>query len=371
MTHVALVDDNLTSLAQMKRLLAAGGFNRVQVYDNPGTALASFAEAMPDVIVADYLMPQLDGIGLTRQVRHHRQGPHVAVALVTGMQSRSFLREALEAGVVDVIRKPIEPAEFVQKVRNLAAIASRSPQPGNDFTAFTPLRPAEHKAWSEQVHEVATARCFEVLAAMRDESTGRHTTRMAHYAVAIARAMGVDEARCRLLLAAAPLHDIGKIGIPDAILNKPGTLTEGESRIMRRHTQIGHHILKDHPSPVLQTGAEIALSHHERFDGKGYPFGLEGRVIPLFGRIVAVADVFDALTTVRPYKPAWLIERALPVIDEGSGAAFDPEVVQAFHASLDDIRVIKRHFDDEVAYLEHDLTDAPTQPAPLGDLVKH
>ena len=195
------------------------------------------------------------------------------------------------------------------------------------------------------------------LSALRDDNTGKHTERMARYARAIAATLGWSTAQCQLMREAAPLHDLGKIGIPDSVLGQAGALSREEWDVMRRHTTIGYELLRDQASPVLQLGAEIALSHHERWDGTGYPLGLCGADIPLSGRIVALADVFDALTTVRPYKPAWLVEQAIDQIVEDSGTHFDPDVVSAFTSSLERLHAIKAHYDGDEAF-------APLVPLP-------
>jgi putative two-component system response regulator len=181
------------------------------------------------------------------------------------------------------------------------------------------------------------------------ENTGRHTERMALYARAIAATLGWSTAPLQLMRDAAPLHDLGKIGVPDAVLRKATALSGEEWDVMRRHTTIGYELLRNQASPVLQLGAEIALSHHERWDGTGYPRGLGGAGIPLSGRIVALADVFDALTTVRPYKPAWPVERAVDQIVADAGTHFDPDVVSAFTSSLDRLLSIKAHCDGNQA----------------------
>jgi putative two-component system response regulator len=189
------------------------------------------------------------------------------------------------------------------------------------------------------------------------ESTGKHTERMALYARAIAATLGWSTAPLQLMRDAAPLHDLGKIGIPDSVLGKAGALSSEEWDVMRRHTTIGYELLRDQASPVLQLGAEIALSHHERWNGTGYPLGLRGDDIPLSGRIVALADVFDALTTVRPYKPAWMVEQAVDQIVADSGTHFDPDVVSAFTSSMDRLLTIKAHYDGDEAF-------APLLPLP-------
>jgi putative two-component system response regulator len=181
----------------------------------------------------------------------------------------------------------------------------------------------------------------------RDPETGAHILRMAHYSRHIAKHLGLSEADQELILEAAPMHDIGKVGIADHILLKPGKLDPEEFAIMQQHATLGYEILKNSESKVLQAGAQIALSHHEKFDGSGYPAGLAGEAIPLFGRIVAVADVFDALTSERPYKKAWELERAVAFLRENAGQHFDPACVEAFFAEWGEVLQIRSRFQDE------------------------
>jgi putative two-component system response regulator len=195
--------------------------------------------------------------------------------------------------------------------------------------------------------ERETIFCLARAAEYRDPETGAHILRMAHYSKHIARCMGLSVEQQDLLLEAAPMHDIGKVGTPDMILLKPGKLTEEEFSIMKQHAVIGHEVLNTSSSPLLKVAAEIAHTHHEKFDGSGYPRGLAGDAIPLFGRIVAAADVFDALTSERPYKKAWTIEQASQMLRDGSGKHFDSACVDAFFSDFDDVLEIKNKFVDE------------------------
>jgi putative two-component system response regulator len=184
-------------------------------------------------------------------------------------------------------------------------------------------------------------------AEFRDPETGAHIQRMAYYSQIIAKGLGLDAKAQKTILEAAPMHDVGKIGIPDYILLKPGKLTPEEFDVMKTHAKLGHELLDDSGSEILRSGAEIALSHHEKYDGSGYPHGLVGTKIPLFGRIVAVADVFDALTSERPYKKAWSFEEAVKFLEEGRGKHFDPMCVEAFLAGWDDVLAVSKRFQDE------------------------
>lgn len=211
-----------------------------------------------------------------------------------------------------------------------------------------PLEPLNSRA------ESLVARVLTRVASVRDEQTGRHTVRMAHFAAAIAHAYGFSLEQQEQLLAAAPLHDLGKVAVPDSVLGKTGSFNEDERRQMRRHTTVGYELLRHEPSPVLQLAAEIALSHHEHWDGSGYPLGLTGEQIPISARIVAVADVFDALTTIKPFRQDWLMQRARDVIVSDAGGQFDPKVVDAFVAAYPELVRLKQHFDGNEVCLNGD-----------------
>lgn len=365
---ICIVDDNAASLAQMRIILERASLGRVLTFDDPRTALERFRGTPPGVLVLDWLMPHMDGLALLHAMKAAGIGESVPVAVVTGGANVDAMKlAAYREGVIEVLPKPLDAQEFALRVRNLARVAARARTEGRFDDGFRPLelprfygdpgRTALSGAPLFVAHasaggsDLALLRMLERVAAIRDENTGKHTVRMAHYAAAIGHAYGLGLAQQDQLLQAAPLHDIGKIAIPDAVLLKNGRLDAAEMDIMKRHTTHGYELLRDEPSPVLQLGAEIALSHHERWDGNGYPLGLRGADIPLSGRIVAVADAFDAMTTVRPYKPAWLAERAIAVIVADSGLHFDPDVVKAFLACVDRMLAIKRHFDGDDAFI--------------------
>jgi putative two-component system response regulator len=296
----------------------------------PAQALA-FAEAHAGeigIVITDYEMPGMNGIDFIQAVRRIPGLANVPTVMITAFDQRSLRREALEAGATDFLGKPADPFEIRARVTNLLALS----------TAHRVQR--EHAA--QLTREVAAAvalveeREREILSTLmraaenRDSETGDHIARVSAYTGLIAEALGLAPADCRLLSLAAAMHDVGKIAIPDAILLKPGPLTTEERREMELHAERGRRILGGSASPVMKLAAEIAASHHERWDGKGYPYGLKGDAIPLSGRMVAVADVFDALTTERPYKQAWLPEKAHAHLVENAGAHFDPRVVEAF-----------------------------------------
>ena len=242
--------------------------------------------------------------------------------------------------------------------RNLTRLAAMAPAVAQGFQPLNVHSTGSTRSarWDAEPRDAVLQRLLEKVAGYRDERTGKHTTRMAQYAATIAHHHGLSLDQQDLLLGAAPLHDIGKIGLPDSVLVKPSGLTEIDRARMESHTTIGYELLRDEASPLLQLGAEIALSHHERWDGTGYPLGLAGQNIPLSGRIVALADFLDALTTVRPFRPAWLIDKAAASIESDCGRRFDPALVRAFRAGLDSLRRIKRHFDGDESFVSRAAT---------------
>jgi putative two-component system response regulator len=358
--QICIVDDNAVWLARLGRLIEDADLGDVVSYRHPLDALTSLRDQHPDVLLVDYSMPGMNGIELLTALHATGVSPRTPVALVAASLTDPIKLQAWQAGVMEVLPKSITGQEMALRLRNLirmaAPAAAVEPAAGTVEGASLPDARSGAVASLSDVQR-STLHILERLSALRDENTGKHTERMARYARAIAATLGWSTQRCQLMRDAAPLHDLGKIGIPDSVLGKAGALSREEWDVMRRHTTIGYELLRDQASPVLQLGAEIALSHHERWDGTGYPLGLRGADIPLSGRIVALADVFDALTTVRPYKPAWLAEQAVEQIVADSGTHFDPDVVSAFTSSLERLLAIKAHYDGDEAY-------APLLPLP-------
>jgi two-component system response regulator RpfG len=340
--RVVIVDDRSTArrlLEGLARTLEPGVV--VESFEDPQEALAQMKLVTPDLIITDYRMPGMDGIEFTRRIRAERRLADVPVIIVTVVEVRY---QALENGATDFLTRPIDPQECRARCLNLLALR-RSQRVV-----------ADRAQWLEEQVMLATrevrTRERETLLKLakageyRDEETGNHIIRMARYARLVAEELKLTAMECDEIEAAAPMHDIGKIGIPDQILMKPGRHTPEQQAIMRTHPLIGHGILDDSPSRYLQMGAVIALGHHEKFDGTGYPQGLAGENIPLPARIAAVADVFDALTSNRPYKRAWSFQEALHYIRSESGKHFDPACVRAFELRIDTVADIMRELGD-------------------------
>lgn len=346
--NVVIVDDTAINLSLMDALIKKAGACVSRTFRDPVEAIA-WCEANPfDLLIVDYMMPELDGVQFIQRIRTHQRHQHVPILMVTADHESDVRYRALEAGANDFLTKPIDRVEFNSRVRNMFSLqrshvllADRAALLAEEVRLATAALRARER---ETVERLARAAEF------RDPETGAHILRMAQYSCLIAEVLGWNKDDIEMLLEAAPMHDVGKVGTPDAILLKPGKLTAEEFEVMKCHATIGWEILKDSSSPILAMAAEIALTHHEKYDGSGYPNGLAGDAIAQCGRIVAVADVFDALTSVRPYKPAWELERALDLLRQNSGTHFDPACVDAFLSRIDEVHAIRERYGDDSEY---------------------
>lgn len=327
--RLVIVDDQSMGRRILREMLQDVG-QGVKIVDfaAPQDALLDVRENLPDLIVTDYRMPGMNGTQFIRAVRALPGGADVPIVVVTVLEDRNVRYEALEAGATDFLSRPLDPVECRVRCRNLLQLRRQ----GRLVRKRAQWLEQRVRAATQEVIKRERETLFRLAKAgeYRDEGTGNHVLRMARYARCVAEALGLDEVLCETIELAAPMHDIGKIGVPDQILLKPGELTPDEREIMMRHASIGHQILMESESRYIQMGAVIALSHHERWDGAGYPQGLAGDAIPLPARIVAVADVYDALRSDRPYKSAWSREAACDFLRDEAGRRFDPTVVAAF-----------------------------------------
>lgn len=328
--YILIVDDEPANARLVARMLSPAGYDRVETFTRPTAALEAVeGEASPDLLVLDLQMPEMGGLELMRRVRSATDGPlPVPVLILTSDGSRDAKEKALRAGAQDFLVKPLSPLEVRLRVKNLLetrrlqrALAERNER----LDALVEERTAEL-----EVARLETLEKLALAAEYRDDETGEHIRRVGRVSARLGRALGLEEDRVEVLRQAAPLHDVGKIGIDDSILRKSGDLTPEEYRIMKTHTTIGAEILSGSRSEVLRAAEKIARSHHENWDGSGYPDGLEGAEIPLEARIVAVADVFDSLTHERVYKGATPPTEAEEKIRELDGIRFDPQMVRAF-----------------------------------------
>lgn len=344
--QIVIVDDVEANLLLLKHFIGQlGESHEVAAYTDPQQALAHCQATVPDLVIVDYMMPELNGIDFIQHFRTTPGRADIPVLMVTANDEMAVRYRALEAGANDFLTKPLDKIEFRARMRNMLALRANQKRL-EDRASW--LAEEVLKATDEIVRrERETILRLSKAAEFRDPETGAHIQRMAHYSWLIAVRLGLPPEHQRLILEAAPMHDVGKVGIPDHILLKPGRLDPAEFDIMKQHPIIGHKILADSGSPLLQMAAVIALSHHEKFDGSGYPHGLAGETIPLVGRIVAVADVFDALTSARPYKLAWDVDTALELMRSQRGIHFDPQCVDAFLERFDEVLAVRQRFADE------------------------
>lgn len=340
--NVLVIDDDQINLDLFCLMLSMLDTATPVPMKDPLAALDWCTRNTPDLVVVDYMMPDIDGLTFLRRLRTLPGMHEVPVVMVTAATELTVRHEALRLSANDFLTKPVNSAEFNVRIGNLLALQQARQQLAQraDTLAVAVRKATAVIAAREHEAIIRLSRAAE----FRDADTGSHLSRMAAYARLIAQNLGLPDTECDLIRDAAPMHDIGKVGIPDAVLLKPGPLTADERLIMQRHPQIGADILAGSESPLLQAGAVIAISHHERYDGGGYPRGLAGEAIPLYGRIIAVADVFDALTNPRPYKPAWSMARTLDFLHAEQGRHFDPACVEALLRDMDAIAAIQQRF---------------------------
>lgn len=342
--RVAIIDDSPSALQAHARMLSAIPGCQVVAFDNSLAGLEWCVGNPADLVVVDYHMPAPDGLQFIERLRSHPGGGDVPVVMVTACEERDVRRRALRLGATDFLSKPVDEAEFVARARNLVrmhqshlALSDRARWLDQEVRKATRALVERER---EAIHILSRAAEF------RDPETAHHLLRMASYCRMIACGLGLSTEAADLLFAAAPMHDIGKIGIPDHILLKPSRLAAHEEELMRRHAAFGADILSGGSAPLIRTAALIARSHHERYDGTGYPDGLAGDAIPIEGRIAALADVFDALTSDRPYKKAWPVAQARAYVEEQRGRHFDPACVDAFlsqWAAVEHMVTLYRH----------------------------
>jgi putative two-component system response regulator len=350
---VLVVDDEDLNIRLIEALLRPQGYE-VSVARNGVEALERVRERPPDVILLDIMMPKMNGFETAKHLRADEETRLIPIVMVTALQDVEDRVKALEVGADDFLTKPVDRMELRARVGSLLKVKAYNDHM-RDYQQELEKEVAHRTEELRGAYAKATEASLETIhrlsraAEYKDEDTGAHILRMSNYSALIARRMGLNQTTVERILYAAPMHDVGKIGIPDNILLKPGPLTAEEWVVMRQHTTIGGAILEGSDQGYIKLAEVIALTHHERFDGTGYPRGLKGRSIPLAGRIVAIADVFDALMSKRPYKEPFPLDKSLGIIKEGRGNHFDPDVVDAFFDILDDVLDVRKRYRDEEA----------------------
>ncbi len=338
--HIIAVDDTAMNLVVLEEMGKDIGYE-ILCFDEPLIALEHIQKHRVDMMFVDYMMPEMNGIELIQAAKVIQ--PDMIAVMITAVNDDEKLKiQALEDGATDFLTKPLNIAEFQAKLKNLSEM-KRMQRSLSHFNDTLQQRVEEAtKALIDREHE--TLRVLSNTAEYKDAETANHIARVSHYSRLLGEKAGLSDEEMQIIFYASPLHDIGKVGISDSVLLKPGKLSDEEFEQMKQHTIIGAEILKNSKNPYLQAGEIIARTHHERYDGRGYPEGLKGDAIPVMGRITAIADVFDALTSTRPYKKAWEFDEAVAFLRDHSGTHFDPTLVTKFIENLDEVRAIFERF---------------------------
>lgn len=341
-TRILIIDDQKLHALFLKKVLNEEGFQNVEVIVDPLKALPAFREFSPEIIILDMIMPQLDGFQVMKQFNEFRKDHYLPILALSSDKSSDLRLRALQSGATDFLNKPYENMEMIFRVRNMIEMRKLHMEVQNQNKILESKVQDRTKELRDTQLDII--RRLAQAAEFRDNDTGMHIIRMSQYCQKFGSTLDMSASECELILNASPLHDIGKIGIPDRILLKPGKLTDDEYEIMKTHTTIGAQLLFGSNSPVMKMAQVIAETHHERWDGRGYPKQLNGAEIPLIGQLCSICDVFDALTSVRPYKEAWTVEQAVAEIQRSKGQAFADELVDRFMDILPHIEEIKNNY---------------------------
>jgi putative two-component system response regulator len=341
-SKILLVDDNPANLDLLDMVLDFAGFTDVDSTTQPTEVMAMQAQKNYDLVLTDLRMPVMDGFALLEALRAAEGGDFLPILVISAQTDAESRLRALELGATDFLNKPFDQVEVVNRVVNMLTTRHLFLRQ-MDTNHHLEQKVAERtQALQETISYVIS--CLGRAAEFRDNETGLHVMRMSNYCARMAHALGKDASYVELFRQASTMHDVGKIGISDGILLKPGRLSADEFKVMKDHAQIGAEILGGSDNDLMTMARSIAQTHHEKWDGSGYPAGLSGEDIPIEGRIVAICDVFDALTTQRPYKHAWPVDEAVDFIKSTAGSHFDASLVEVFLSVLPDILILKEKF---------------------------
>ena len=340
---IVSVDDNQNNLFLIEAICSDMGLT-VKSFDDSLNALVYCLQNEVDMILVDFMMPNLNGLQFIEEFRKNKK--HIPIIMITAVgDDENVHKKAFDLGANDFLNKPVNAVIFQARILNL--LTNHQNRILLEDRAKLLQQEVEKATKSLVDREHETLQILGKTAEYKDPETASHVARVAKYSKLLAREYGLSQKEQDIIFYAAPFHDLGKVGIEDKILLKPGKLDEDEFKIMKTHAQIGYEILKNSKSEYLQAGAVIALTHHEKWDGSGYPNGLISENIHVFGRIVSIADVFDALTSFRPYKKAWSFEDALKYLDDKSEKDFDPKMVQIFKDKIDEVKEIYNSYLEE------------------------
>jgi Response regulator containing a CheY-like receiver domain and an HD-GYP domain len=336
---IMVVDDNPANVKVLEKILKYNGYSNIRSITDSRKVLEQYIEYRPDLMLLDLMMPHMDGFEILEKLKCVEEG-YLPVIVVTAQNGREDRLKALELGAQDFIGKPLDSSEVLTRIRNFLKIRSKQNQM-HDYNLWLEDKVRQETGEYYQLEMEVVDKLVRA-AECRDYNTGSHIDRIEDYACTLCQALGLEAEQSRILSFACKMHDIGKIGIPDEILLKPGKLSSQEWEIMKQHSQKGAELLKGSSSKIILMAEEIARTHHEKWDGTGYPNGLQEEEIPFSGRIMALIDVFDALLSERPYKEAWDFDQTILYILSESGKHFDPAVVEAFTKSIKEFERIYR-----------------------------
>jgi len=341
---ILIVDDDKLNVILLKGMLEKADYKNITVTTDSREAFSLYKKIKPDLLILDLNMPHLSGFDVMAQLKDIKEESYFPIIILSGEKNNEIRFKALKSGAKDFLNKPYDKIEVLIRIRNIIEVRLLH----NKTQKQNKLLEKKIKERTKKLYdtEIEFIQRLAYAVEFRDLETGIHVARISEYAECLAKKIGLKKDQCKLIKNASPLHDIGKIGIPDKILTKNSSLTDEEWEIMKTHTTIGGKILSESNSKFINAGKEIALTHHEKWNGTGYPSNLKGEEIPLNGRICCICDVFDALISDRPYKKAWKFEDAIEEMKRGVGIMFDPYIINAFFSLIPELRIISEKYKD-------------------------